>query len=80
MSVNSNPTQQHLNKIRKNFMSENSSHLPTVSLIPVNGGDHPLRWNISANFRKNLKWLRFGLALADYHGLRGHNRLVYTAG
>ncbi len=30
--------------------------------------------------RLRYSWLRFGLALADYHGLRGHNRLVYTAG
>ena len=25
-------------------------------------------------------WLRFGLALADYHGLRNHEMLVYRAG
>jgi hypothetical protein len=30
--------------------------------------------------RLRYSWLRFGLALADYHGLRGHNRLGYTAG
>jgi hypothetical protein len=30
--------------------------------------------------RLRYSWLRLDLALANYHGLRGHNRLVYTAG
>ncbi len=30
--------------------------------------------------RLRYSWLRFCLALADYHGLRGDKRLVYTAG